>query len=439
MRLRTRTFAPALLLCVAVPQVHAAPGIDSSAASQPGMAMAAPTDSVLDFAVVVRRVLEQNPTLSEARATWSAARARVRQAGSLEDPMLDAMAAPRSFGSANVDAAWRIALAQPLPMFGQRGLLRREADAEAQAAGWDLRTTELDLVHEARVRFLDYWRIARAAALNRELVALFGELRRTTLARYAAGLVGQQDPLQVETRIAGLDHQAVVIERERLVAAATLNALMHEPVERPLPPPPRDLPLPDTSLVHAALAPAALAQRPELDAAAARVQAGQAAETLARRGRLPETSFSFTWDRFWSERELQPAVGVSVSLPLSGRHAAAAAAARAELAARVSHGEVLRDSVALQVAVAAARFHEQAHDVAIARLRMLPLAERMLRVSRASYAANRTGFPAVVEAVDDYLTARLEADASLAMLLEARADLDRALGTLPSLAGEGRP
>src|SRR5207302_7115843 len=128
---------------------------------------------------------------------------------------------------------------------------------------WDLRSAQLDLVREARMAFLDYWRIGRAIALNDELLALLPEIRRVTLAKYAAGLVGQQDPLQVDAELAMLDHQAVILERQRRVAAATLNVLMHRPASNWLPSPPDSLLLPDTSVVHADLAPRARAQRPE--------------------------------------------------------------------------------------------------------------------------------------------------------------------------------
>ena len=388
----------------------------------------------LELEDVLERVLEKNPTLGAARAAWDEARAQARQAGALEDPMLEVMGAPRSFGSnSNVDPGYRIGLTQPLPIFGQRGLRRRLAENDARAAGWDLRTMQLDLVREARTSFLDYWRIGRAIALNRELLGILPELRRVSLAKYSAGLVGQQDPLQIDAEVAMLDHEAVVLERQRLVAVATLNLLMHEPVESWLPPPPDSLSMPDTNLVHSELAPRARALRPEMWAADARVEAGRAGVALAGRQRLPETSFGVAYDRFWSEPELQASVGITLNLPIQfGRLSAARAEARARLEESQSRRDAVQDSIEFQVASAAATFHEQAHDVQIARERLLPLAERTLRATRVSYEANRTDFLTVLNSLRDFLRARLEADASLAMLHEARADLDRALGNLPS-------
>jgi len=392
-----------------------------------------PDSSSLDLEYVLGRVLERNPSIAASRASWAEARAHARQAGALEDPMLDVMAAPRSFGSSSVSSAYRIGIAQAFPLFGQRGLRGRMAEIEAGTAGWDLRSAQLDLVHQAKMAYADYWEVARAISLNRELLALFPQLRRVSLARYSAGLIGQQEPLQVDAELAMLDHQAVVLERQRLVAVAVLNVLMHDPPDHWLPPPPREIPLPDTGVVHADLAPRARALRPEMRAADVRVEASRAGVALAGRQGLPETSFGVAYDRFWGEPELRTTVGITMNLPVNlGRLSAARAESRARLETSIARQEVVRDSVELQVAMAAARLHEQAHDVAIARERLLPLAERALHASRASYEANRTDFLTVLNSLRGFLTARLETDQSLAMLYRARADLDRALGELPS-------
>lgn len=130
-----------------------------------------------------------------------------------------------------------------------------------------------------------------------------------------------------------------------------------------------------------------------------------------------------------------------MNLPIRlGRLSAARAEAEASLAAREAHSESVRDSIELEVAIAAARLHEQAHDVEIAHTRLVPLAERTLHAARVSYESNRTDFLTVLNSLRDYLQARLDADQSVAMLVQARADLDRALGNVPApLEGEVTP
>jgi outer membrane protein TolC len=410
-----------------------------------GSAAGATTDSTsaptLDLETVVRRVLQRNPSLAAARASWTEARARTRRSGALDDPMLDVMVAPRSLGSSSVDPGYRVEITQAFPLFGQRGWQRRVAEADARVAGWDLRTAQLDLVHQARLVFFEYWRIDRAIALNRELLGIAPELRRTTLAKYSSGQVGQQDPLQVDAEVAMLDHEAVMLNRERRVTAAMLAVLMHEPPDQELPPPPRELPPPDTVVVHANLAPRARALRPEMEAAAAAVDAGRAGVVLAGREPLPELALGIAYDRFWSEPELRTSLVASMSLPIHfGRLSAERDAARARLEFSRSRAEVVRDSIEFQVEAAASRLHEQAHDVQIARERLLPLRERAWRAARASYEANRADFLTVLNALRDFLRARLEVDESTAALHQARADLDRALGEIPSaLEKEEKP
>ena len=126
-----------------------------------------------------------------------------------------------------------------------------------------------------------------------------------------------------------------------------------------------------------------------------------------------------------------------MSLPINlGRLSDAQSEASARIATSEARRDAAYDSVEFQVAVAAARLHEQAHDVAISRERLLPLADRTLRAARASFESNRADFLVVLNSLRNYLRARLEVDESVAMLHEARADLDRALGETPSYLHE---
>ena len=118
--------------------------------------------------------------------------------------MLDGMLAPRSFGSSTVDPAYRVAITQQFPLFGQRGLRRRAARSEAEVAAYDFETARLDLLHDVRDVYFDYYRVCRSQEINRWLVELMSESRRVALARYSSGTVEQADPLQAETELAML-------------------------------------------------------------------------------------------------------------------------------------------------------------------------------------------------------------------------------------------
>ncbi|HEX4352293.1 MAG TPA: hypothetical protein VHZ95_05250, partial [Polyangiales bacterium] len=57
------------------------------------------TGDQLDRATLIRAVLQQNQTLESARNAWSAALARYREAGAVDDPMVRIAVAPMSVGS----------------------------------------------------------------------------------------------------------------------------------------------------------------------------------------------------------------------------------------------------------------------------------------------------------------------------------------------------
>jgi outer membrane protein TolC len=387
-----------------------------------------PTDSTLTLAWVEHTALARNPSLAAMHDTWHVAAARGDQAGALEDPMLDGMLAPRSLGTSAVEPAYRVGITQQFPIFGQRGLRRRAARDEAEAAASDFETARLDLLRDVRQAYFDFYRVCRGQETNRELVGLMSESRRVALAKYASGTVGQIDPLQAETELAMLDHDGVVLGQQRRMALARLRALLHLPQGTPLPEPPRDLPIPDAPGTGEWLEARMHPQWPELAAAEATVKARQASLALAGRERFPSFGFSAAYDRFWSETELRPSVGVSLNLPLNlGRLAAQQQEARAALSRAEFARQAVQDRIEQRIEEASASLGLYLHDVEIMRGAVIPGSERSLKAIRASYEANRSDFLALLNATRDLARVRLELYDAQVMAQQAQAELKRAL------------
>ena len=397
----------------------------------------APDDSALTLSWVERVVLERNPTLQAARATWQESQARAERAGALEDPMLDIMAAPASFGSGVVEPAWRVGVSQKFPIFGQRGLARRAARGEARASGYDLDVVRLDLLRAARAAYYEYFRIARSREANREIVNLMSELRHVALARYAAGTTGQPDPLQAEVEVAMLEHDAVVLERQRRVVLAELKSLMHLPQDTALALPPRELPLPHLPTTAEWLVARTQHPWPEVGAADARVAAGRTRLELARRARLPEWTVGAAYDRFWSEPELRTSVGLSMNLPLNlGRLSAAEREARAGLEVAEAGRRAALDRQDLAIEEAAVSLGESLHEVEIMRDDVVPASERTLRALRAAYESNRSDFVALLNAARDLTRARLGSYEAVVRAHQAGAELRRAMASDIAVVGQ---
>ncbi len=405
-----------------------------------GPAQSSAPDSVLDLDWVERTVLERNPTLAAAHETWHAARERAASAGSLEDPELEFMVAPRTLGNDAVDPAYRVGLTQRLPIFGERGLQRRAATFEGRASAYDMQAVRLDLLRDARGAFYDYFRIARNQQTTHEVIELVRKFRGAALAKYAAGNARQSDPLQADLELANLDHQATVLERERRLAVARLNTLLHLPQANPLPPPPRTLTVLEPPYTEAWLEERRGGTWPELRAAEARVEARRASLQLAGRQRLPEWMVGAGYDRFWSEPELRPSLSVGVNLPIFRGRSEAIASERAALAAAEHQVQAAQDRVELAIEQASATFRESLHDMEIMQERVVPASERAVDAVRAAYEANRSDFRDLIQAARDLSRARLELAEAQAAVLQAHAELRRALGSDPvPLSKEDQP
>lgn len=382
---------------------------------------------------LIAAVLARNPGVAEARLAWRAAAARVPQATALDDPMLAYGVAPLSIGSNDVHFGQSLELRQRVPYPGKLRLTGEVARSEAAAVAQDVEAVRLELATAASMLYDDYYLIHRALAINAEHQRLLDGYKRVVTARYAAGEAPQQAPIQAEVEIAHMVHEAMVLETEREVATARLNALLHREPAAPLPPPVDALPLaglPD--LDGAALTAAALAARPELARLEAEREAREAAVALRERDRYPDFEAMAQYSSMWRETEHRWMVGVGVNLPIRRSVIEAGIAeAEAELARVESERAGLVDEIGAEARVAWLRLAEAHHVLAIYEARLLPAAADQVRAAVSGFQTGQVGFLSLIEAERNQRSVELAYEETLADLYRRGAALDRALGRLP--------
>ena len=392
--------------------------------------------SRLERRAVIDTVLARNPTIAAARWAWRAALARYPQETSLDDPTLEYGVAPASLGSSRVDSAQRVALAQALPFPGKLALRGEIALAEAEASAQDHDAVRLRLAMLASLLYDQYYLVDRKLAVNDAHRALLAELREIAVARYEAGTAAQQDPLEAEYEEAELLHREVELRADRAITAEQLNALLHRAPELPLPPPPATLEEPGAAAeAPEALVARALAERPELRAAEARISARQAAVDLARREFLPDLKLMGAYDTFWDQSQLRPMLGIEVNVPIRrARRNGALDEAKAALEAAKAERSGLDDQVRVSVERALERLTEAHHALAIYRERMLPAARDRVESARAAFETGQSDFSTVIDAERRLREAELGQEEVVVELSRRHAELARATGALPGAA-----
>ena len=186
---------------------------------------------------LVAEVEARNPSLEAAQAAWRAAAERYPQVISLEDPMFGFAVSPGGVGLEQ-NGGWMVEASQKLPWAGKRALRGEAADAEADAAGGECGDVRLQLALAAKMALADYYMAVRQAEVNRATDALLVEFRQIAKSKYEVAQATEQDVLQANVDLADLESRRAQIERDRRVAVARINTLLHRAADYPLPPPP---------------------------------------------------------------------------------------------------------------------------------------------------------------------------------------------------------
>lgn len=385
---------------------------------------------VLSLDVLIEQVQARNPSLAAIQAAWGAAAQKYPQAVALDDPMFQSMFAPQSFsGNSNVQSSYYLGIAQKVPWAGKRGLRGQQADWETSAASFDVGETSLRLSEAARIAFLEYYLNARLRELLDSNITAAEEFRSIAKAKYEANQVTQQDMLQADVELAQLEQRKIELSQEQQIVVARINTLLHRRPDHALPEPPDRLPDVAELPAATALRDVAVEQRPELQAMAARFQAEQTAAALACKEFYPDFEFMGRYDRFWTDREQRPQVGMNVNIPLnqSRRHAAVQ---ERQFQVQKLHAELdqATDNIRNEVQAAWARVQGGIQTVRIYDTKILVAANENLAAARAGYSAGTVDFLRLIEAQRATIDLKEKHQMAVADLHRRWAELERAVG-----------
>lgn len=394
------------------------------------------TGSVLDRSAYVRAVLNINPSIESARQGWRAALARVRQAGTFEDPMIDVSVAPVSIGSRSARFGYEVGIRQQLPWFGKRSLERDVMTAQAAASASELEAVRRELAMTAVLRYDQYFVAFRSLEINAQHIDLMHSMRAAATAQFEAGRGSAHDALQAESELTHLERDAAVLEADRDVAVAQMNELLHRNPDAPLPPPVEALARRGAPDVRNAkqLERDAIARRPEISSARSHARAQAAKAEAASREYYPTFTVSTAYSSMWDMPEHRWTVGVGINVPLPNEHRAGvideAHATRAQYESEV---ERMSDLAKTQVYVALRKVHESEHVLQLFQTRLLPVAREQADAAQAGFIASQVAFIAVVEAEKNLRSVELDYKLAQAECDRRQAELDRASGRIPGL------
>jgi outer membrane protein TolC len=198
------------------------------AAQPPRLAVTGPGAFELDG--LVAQALENNPEIKAARSELSAAEQRIRPAGALDDPMLEAgvLNVPlNSLSFRREDMTMKmLGLSQRLPFPGKRALREEVASRDADMIRFGYAETQNRVVREVRVVYYDLALVVQSMRIVQNNTRVLEQFLKTAEARYAVGQASQSDVLKAQTQLSKMTDERIRLERELATMEADLNRLL---------------------------------------------------------------------------------------------------------------------------------------------------------------------------------------------------------------------
>jgi cobalt-zinc-cadmium efflux system outer membrane protein len=272
---------------------------------------------------LVKEVLNRNPERAFYEAELAAARGKRRQAGTWDNPELDAeLGGKRVGGNASAEGvAWSVSVRQPFEYPGRMALRKALANGDAALAEMGFAQFQAALAARARVLGHRLLLAQQQAEATRDVAERLQELFNLLVQREPAGITPLIETRIIEAGVVTFRQQAIAASQALQSALFELNALRGQPLGAPLRIAPFDPALPPLPPLEELLK-AARENNFELRMRRAELEQQGLQVSLVANQRWPDLSVGpFVSQERAGERETVAGIGVSLPLPLWNRNA----------------------------------------------------------------------------------------------------------------------
>ena len=407
------------------------------AAASPALAqetaLGTSVDSLLDYAKA------RNPEYAAMRLEAEAARERVYPAGALPDPMLRTeLQNVTNFGAESGTSfnllpsrvgSTKYTVIQALPFWGKRDLKREAAEAEADVAQGKVGITWTEQAARIKATYAQYFAAVKLVTLTKEVIDLIDRIEGITQARYAGGLVPQQDAIRVQVERTAMRGELIQMETESHHAQSRLNGLLARPAQSTLAAPERLRPIPTVArLDYVALEERLRGRNPSLFADDARIRAAEKNRDLTYRNRYPDFTLGISpiqtrnrvnmWELMFE---------LNIPLQQESRRSQEREAEKMIEATRArkeaTANQLLADLSENLAGINAARRVET-----LAQTSLLPQAELTFRAALAGYETGKVDFATLLDAQRQIRKAKQDVIKAQAEQQARLADIERLIG-----------
>lgn len=388
---------------------------------------------VLTMDAAVAAALSASPEIVAVNAEYDATKARPPQAATPPDPefMVDFIGVPTDMANVGKGTI-QYMVEQKIPFPSKLVLGHKAEKKQAEAMRSGAMVTAQEIKRQTEHAYIDLWRLGEEERINREALSAYVMGKNSAETAYASAKGGIEDPVRASVELGDVEGQLALVDQDRLVALAKLSKFMAKPLDPSIKTEAPHIPLSIEKLET--LIEKAKETRPEIAEASSLIEAQKAKRSLAKAQYAPDLTFRLGYmdnpsgmSNGWYGR-----AGVSVPLwSFSKQHyGVQEAEALFRHAQSIKEGETL--SAESDIRMAYARLIGAKKVVDVYASKVVPRARVLVSSSRQAYSSEKSSFLGLVESVKSLNNAQLALVRAKAEEAKAYADIERAVGELPS-------
>lgn len=380
---------------------------------------------------LIKEAVTSNPEILATKNAFESASARIPQARSLNDPMVefeyDRITADRMLTG---DPMKTFSVTQDIPFPTKLYLRAKIASKLARMSYENYKAKERDIVSRVKSAYSELALIYKAIEINTENKDVLDQLSKTATTRYGAGQGTQADALKAQVELARVDNELIMLEQKRLTAQAKLNVLLNRDPKSDF-----GVPLAESAIKFNRTLDdfykLTLDNNQELKAYQYAIDRGKAAYDLSLNEFLPDFTVKFKQmvdkgraeDGAWAGM-----IGVTIPLWFFEKQAFGVKEMKSDLAMVKAEYKGKENSVLFEVNDAYARVVANKKLIELYETAFIPQANEAVSVAIKGYESGKSDFLTVLDSQRMLISFKLDHYKAILDLRIALADLERTAG-----------
>jgi len=400
-----------------------------------------------NLTALVAAAVANNPELKASESRWQMFASKVKQASSLDDPMVmfkvqNTPARSPFVFNRDPQSARVIGISQQLPFWGKRALRGDVARHEAESYQWASEERKLELTRMVKENYYQLWAVDKELAIVEKNLKLLSDVVAVTELKYSIGQGVQQDIFKAGLEKSKMIAMQITLQQQRKSLEANMNYLLGRAGNTPVGPVAEFI-LPKVSLSSEQLNAIAIEQRPQVKSLANLVNKAEASLRLAKKEFFPDFNISLEYmfrDPVPTGMATDPgdnmvSLGITFNLPIQQeKRRQMRAESSFERTMATEELNALKNSISSTITETLAQLERRRKLTELYKGGIIPQAERSLESSLISYRVSKVDFLTLLDSKMTLFNNERELYESQAEYMMKLAQLEAAIGTDPTAA-----